>query len=164
MIQNILNNSSEIYLNTVNFKPIISLLIDRSPASMKNDTSGIIDNILPLLHLNEALGDSYQFISKGLEDRIKVDFGFSFDAISSGKIDVELPLKSGNFSNVAFQLKTIRPSKSLHSFYKEYPLQTDSSNYTYIYVNKFNPHKPEMDDSLFNSSYINLQESELFKK
>jgi len=65
MIQNILNNSSEMYLNTVNFKPLISLLIDRSPASMKNDTSGIIDNILPLLHLNEALGNRFQFISQG---------------------------------------------------------------------------------------------------
>ena len=70
------------------------------------------------------MGDRYQFISKGLEDRIKMDFGFSFDVISSDKLDVELVLKSGDFSNVAFQLKTIRPSKGLHSFYKEYPLQT----------------------------------------
>ena len=123
MIQNILNNSSEMYLNTVNFKPLISLLIDRSPASMKNDTSGIIDNILHLLHLNEALGNRFQFISQGLEGRIKKDFGFSFDVISSDRIDVESALKSGGFSNVAYQLKTIRPFKDLHSFYKEYPLQ-----------------------------------------
>jgi len=162
MLQNILTNSSEIYLNTVNFKPIISLLIDRSPAIMKNDTNGMIVNILPSLHLNEAMGSRYQFISKGLEDRIKTDFGFSFDVISSDRLDVELSLKSGDFSNVAFQLKTVRPSKGLHSFYKEYPLQTDSPNYTYIYVNKFNPYKPEMDYYLSNSNYTTLQESELF--
>ena len=95
MVQNILTNSSEIYLNSVNFKPLISLLIDRSPASMKNDTNGMIDNILPLLHLNEALGDRYQFISKGLEDRIKMDFGFSFDIISSDRFRCRVVFKIG---------------------------------------------------------------------
>ena len=122
----------------------------------------MIDNILTLLHLNKAMGSRCQFISKGLEDRIKMDFGFYFDVISSDRLDVELSLKFGDFSNVAYQLKTIRPSKSLHSFYKEYPLQTDSSDYTYIYVNKFKPYKPEIDYYISNSSYTNLQESELF--
>jgi hypothetical protein len=58
-----------------------------------------------------------------------MDFGFSFDVISSYKLDVELSLKSDDFSNVGYQLKTIGPFKGLRSFYKEYPLQTDSSNY-----------------------------------
>jgi hypothetical protein len=59
MLQHILTNSSEIYLNNVNFKPLISLLIDRSSSCMKNDTNGMIDNISPLLLLNEAMGDRY---------------------------------------------------------------------------------------------------------
>ena len=33
-----------------------------------------------------------------MEDRIKMDFGFSFDVISSYKLDVELSLKSDDFS------------------------------------------------------------------